>query len=168
MKPKTVGRVTDGLYRPDSAQNLCHGFPVGLPITTASGDRPVETLSNGDLIVTRNGGLTRLEDIQVVTHVARAIRFAAGSLGGSSPKEDLLLPADQPVMIRDRLALALFGQTQAVTVAGQLVDDEVITDLGPQRLVLFRLTFDRPRLIRAGGLELGASQDASLPRRAVA
>lgn len=168
MKPKTVGRVTGGQYRPENAQNLCHGFPVGLPIATADGERPVETLSDGDMIVTRNGGLTRVEAIHAITETTRAIRFSAGCLDPGAPIRDLVLPADQPVLVRDRRALALFGQVQAMTVAGQLVDGDLIADIGPRRLVLFRLTFDRPRVIRAGGLELGASHDANLPRRAVA
>ena len=168
MKPKTVGRVAGGQHRPENAQELCHGFPVGLPVMTADGERPVECLSAGDFIVTRNGGLTRLEAVQAVTRTTRVIRFAAGCLGKAGPSQDLILPADQPVLVRGREAQALFGQSQAMPIAGQLVDGGLIADLGPRRLVLFRLTFDRPRVILAGGLELGASQAASLPWRAVA
>ena len=168
MKPITVGRVTGGQYRPDHAQELCHGFPVGLPIMTVDGERPVECLSAGDMVVTRNGGLTRLEAIHASTHTTRAIRLSAWSFGFAGPTRDIVLPADQPVLVREGWALALFGQIQAMTIAAQLVDGDGIADIGPRRLVLFRLSFDRPRVIQAAGLELGASHAASLPRRAVA
>lgn len=168
MKPITVGRVVSGHDRSGHAQIPCHGIPVGLPVLTAEGERSVEHLSAGDYIDTRNGGLIRLDAIHVTTQTARAILFAAGCFGATSPIRDLILPADQPVLVRGRHAQGLFGQTQAMTAAAQLVDGEGVVDVGPRLLTLCRLTFDRPRVIRAGGLELGTSHAASLPLRAVA
>ncbi|THH38283.1 hypothetical protein E4Z66_01545 [Aliishimia ponticola] len=168
MKPKTVGRVTGGQNRPESAQNLCHGLPVGLQVTTADGILPAEFLTPGDRIVTRNGGMTRLDAIEAVTRATRAVKFSAGCFGAAGPSEDIVLPADQPVLVRDWRARALFHQSQAMTTAAQLVDGIEITDIGPRRMVLFRLTFDRPRVIYAGGLELGSAPEAVMPLRAVA
>jgi hypothetical protein len=135
---------------------------------TVDGEVPVEHLSPGQLIATRNGGMTRLEEIRATTQATRAIRFAAGCFGAAGPGVDIVLPAEQPVLIRDWRARALFGQSQAMTIAAHLLDGAAIADIGPRRLVLFRLIFDRPRVIRASGMELGASPEASLPRRAVA
>lgn len=168
MKPKTVGRVAGGQYVPENAQDLCHGFPVGLPIMTAEGEVPVEHLGPGSRIVTRNGGITTLEAINATTQATRAIRFAAGCFGAAGPQDDIVLPADQPVLIRGARAQALFGQGQAMAIAAQLTDGELIADIGPRRMVLFRLIFDRPRIIQAGGMELGAWPGANLPHRAVA
>ncbi len=168
MEPKTVGRVAGGQYRSENAHVLCHGFPVGLPVTTAEGEVPVEYLTPGQQILTRNGGTVELAEVIATTQTTRAIRISAGSFGTSQPAEDIVLPADQPVLVCDWRAMALFGQSQAVTSAGQLVDGDEIVDIGPRRLVLFRLVFDRPRIVHAGGLQLGASPGASLPHRAVA
>ncbi len=168
MKPKTVRRVTAGQTFPSHAQNLCHGFPVGTSILTADGDLPVEYLTAGDRIVTRNGGMTPLLSITASTHSTRAVKIAAGSFGAQGPEIDCVLPADQPVLVRDWRAQALFGQAQAMTTAAQLVDREFITDIGPRRLVLFKLEFDRPRVVYAGGLELGTEAQVSKPLSAVA
>ena len=58
------------------------------------------------------------------------------SLGVGKPADDVLVAADQPILIRDWRAKALFG--------------------------LFALHFDAPAVIFAGGLEL-ACQPALIP-----
>jgi len=144
------------------------GFPAGTPIETCDGDRPVESLTPGDKIVTRNGGSTPVLGIHAVTRVAPAVLFSKGALGPSGPSRDILLPADQPILVRDWRARALFGLSQGMATAGQLVDDAFVLAQGSQQLVLFRLHFDRPRVIYAQGLELGSSAEVMLPSRAVA
>ena len=72
------------------------------------------------------------------------------------------------MLVRDWRARALFGQSQAMTTAGQLIDEEFIHGIGPRRMTLIRLEFDRPRVIYAAGLELGTAAQASLPVRFVA
>lgn len=168
MKPKTVGRVNGDTDRHAYAQLACHGFPVGTQILTADGDLPVEYLSPGDGVVTRNGGMMRLEAVHATTVSTRAVLVTSGSLGVHRPGQDVILPADQPVLIRDWRARALYGASQALASAGQLVDGEFIKDIGPRKLVLFRLAFDRPRVIYVNGLELGTSGEVNKPQRAVA
>ncbi len=168
MKPKTVGRVSDEQVSSPNAQSLCCGLPVGTPILTSQGTMAVEFLSAGDNIITRNGGAQPLVDVHATTHATRGIKFTAGCFGESGPAEDVILPPDQPMLLRDWRARAFFGQSQAMIRAGQLVDDEFILDIGPRKLVLFRLAFDRPRIIYANGIELGTSDEAMTPHRAVA
>lgn len=168
MKPKTVGRVTDGHYSPLNAQELCHGFPVGTPILTATGELPVEFLSAGDRIVTRNGGMTELLAINATTHATQAVKVSAAALGADMPAQDVLLPADQPALVRDWRAKTIFGTTQAITPIGHVADGTMIKHVGVRRLVLFRLTFDRPRVIYAAGLELGTDPAVNKPLRTVA
>lgn len=167
MKPKTVGRVQSGHHSPVRAQHLCHGFPVATPIMTADGEMPVEYLSPGDRIVTRNGGMTKLISIQAVTRRTHTVRIAADYLGDLS-RRDLVLPADQPVLVRDWRAHTAFGLQQAMAAAGHLVDGLNIQDAGEQHLILFRLEFDKPRIVYASGLELGTDPSVNLPLRNVA
>lgn len=168
MKPKTVGRVFEESDDSQNAHQMCHGFPAGTKIMTADGILPVEYLSAGDRVVTRNGGLMPLLGIHSIPHATRGIKFTSQCFGKKGPDEDILLPADQPVLIRDWRARALFGQSQAMARAAMLVDDEFIIDIGPRRMLLFRLAFDRARVIYAAGLELGTSADVNMPHRAVA
>ena len=168
MKPKTVGRVFEGQQASQYAQHLCHGFPVGLPILTADGALPAEYLTPGDRIVTRNGGLVPVQEITAHTHVVRAIKFTAGCLGRQGPEADVVLPADQPVLVREWRARAMFGQSQAMATAVDMVDHEFITDIGPRRMVLFRLQFDQPRVVYSDGIELGTAPLISVRQAAVA
>lgn len=156
MKPKTVGRAGGPGPRP---------FPVALPaaeiglmagtiVLTSDGEMPVEYLSAGDRIITRDAGMIRLSAISRIRQDCRAILFHAGSLGHTRPGEDVILPAGQRVLIRDWRAKAMAGAAQALIRADALVDGEFICDLGPRLMLLHRLHFARPHVIYAGGLEM--------------
>lgn len=133
------------------------GFFAGTILYTREGEMPVEFLSPGDGIITRDAGIVRLESIRHRRTLGRAISFAAGSLGHTRPEQDLVLPAAQMVLIRDWRAQAMFGQDQALVRADALVDDEFIRDLGVQRMHLHQLQFARPHVVYAGGLELSCT-----------
>lgn len=122
---------------------------------------PVEFLSRGDSLITRDAGIVRLERIAHRRTLTRAICFAAGSLGHTRPDRDLVLPAAQLVLIRDWRAQAMFGTTQALVRADSLVDDEFIRDLGIQKMHLHQLQFAAPHVVYAGGLELSCMSDTS-------
>lgn len=168
MEPKTVRRAAFGHQDPQSAHDANHGFPVGTHILTDKGPMAVEALSPGDLVLTRNGGAQPILSVDAVTRRARAIKFTEGCFGRTGPICDMLLPEEQPVLIRDWRARALFGQSQAMVCAGQLVDDTFIHDIGPRRLTLFRLDLGRARVIQGFGVDLGTVSHASSPVRAVA
>ena len=167
MKPKTVGRVMTGQKRSEHAQDSCHGIAVGTPIMTADGTLPVEFLTAGDRIVTRNGGMVELESIDAVTRLTHAVRVSSDYLGDDA-EMDVMLPSDQPVLVRDWRATAAFGLQQTMACAGHLVDGVNFRDVGPRRMVLFRLSFDRPRIVYSHGLELGTEPGVNLPLRNVA
>lgn len=130
------------------------GFLACTILLTQDGEMPVEFLSPGDRIITRDCGFVPLRHVARARQSVRAIRFAAGSLGDTRPECDLVLPAGQPVLIRDWRAQALFGMPQAMVRADALVDGEFICDLGPCEMQLFQLHFDEPHVLYAGGLEV--------------
>jgi len=130
------------------------GFLAGTILLTQDGEMPVEFLSPGDRIITRDRGFVPLHHITRAPQSVRAIRIAAGSLGDTRPDCDLILPAGQPVLIRDWRAKALFGTAQAMVRADALVDGEFICDLGPREMQLFQLHFDSAHVLYDGGLEV--------------
>ena len=154
MKPKTVGRVTDG-QSPRTRTSICHiGLVAGTLVLTGDGEIPVEFLSPGDRIITRNAGMIPLVATETVRVNAAAVRVSAGALGQDKPPHHVMLPAAQTILVRDARAKALRGARQAVMPAGCLIDDDEITALGPRLMVLVRLGFDAPHVIYADGLEL--------------
>lgn len=168
MEPKMVRHAADGHKRPPSAQIASHGFPVGTLILTQHGPLPVDALQPGDMLETRNGGLQPLLQITTLSRTCRAIKFQAGCFGARGPAQDMLLPEAQPVLIRDWRARAMFGQSQAMVRAGQLVDDTFIEDIGPRRLTLYQLDLGRARIVQGFGIDLGTQSTASAPMRSVA
>lgn len=129
---------------------------------------PVEFLSPGDGIISRDGGIVTLNQISCARRIVRAVRFAAGSLGHTRPEQDLLLPENQMVLVRDWRAEPLFGTAQAVVRAGDLVDGEFICDLGLQPMMLHQLHFARPYVIYAGGLEVAGTSGIETELRSAA
>ena len=154
MKPKTVGRASGGIS-PQQRTCISHvGLVAGTIVLTSDGEIPVEFLSPGDRIITRNAGMVALNAIETEKVKVEAVRINAGALGHIKPPHTVMLPAAQTVLVRDWRAKALGGAAQAVMPAGCLVDDEHITSLGPRQMVLVKLGFDAPYVIYADGLEL--------------
>lgn len=158
MKPNTVGRAggQTPLPHPFSTPMENIGFLSGTILLTQDGEMPVEFISAGDKIITRDAGFVKVLDVTRMVQTVRAISFAAGSLGDTRPDQDLILPESQPVLIRDWRAEAMFGTRQALVRADALVDGEFIRDLGARKMELFQLQFDSSHILYAGGLELGA------------
>lgn len=154
MKPKTVGRTIGGLSSAARTEIAHVGLAAGSLILTADGELPVEYLTPGDRIVTRNAGMVPVHAIESVRVTTEAVRFEAGSLGDTRPSHPAMLPAAQMVLIRDWRARALSQANQAVLPAGCLIDDEFITSLGLRQMTLIRLGFAAPYVVYADGLEL--------------
>lgn len=154
MKPKTVGRTQSGQL-PQLRIEFTHvGLVAGTIILTSDGEIPVEYLSPGDRIVTRNAGLVSLHAVQSARITAEAVAISAGALGDARPAQNVMMPAAQMVLVRDWRAKALRGATQAVMPAGCLIDDQFITSLGPREMSLIQLGLDAPYVVYADGLEI--------------
>lgn len=154
MKPNTVGRELSGL-KPPLRTEICHvGLVSGTLLLTADGEIPVEYLSPGDRIITRNAGLVPLSAVESIRTREEAVKIAAGSLGDKKPTHHVMVPAAQLVLVRDWRAKAMRGASQAVMPAGCLVDGEFVTSLGERDMTLVRLGFHAPFVVYADGLEM--------------
>ena len=154
MKPKTVWRVKSEQDSQTRAYPLHAGIVAGSIIFTAEGEIPVEYLSPGDKVVTRDSGMVTLLDTFIHRISAQAVAIKAGSLGHTRPDHNVIVPAEQNILVRDWRAQSMFGKAQTIVQAGDLIDGEFITDLGARDLHLVHLTFDRQHVIYADGLEI--------------
>jgi len=128
----------------------------------------VQDIRSGDHVITRSAGLVRINAVSRHRVLQQAISIAAGSLGDTRPDSDVVLPADQHVLIRDWRAQALFGRDQALVPASALVDGEFICDLGMQVLDLYWLQLDHAHVIYAGGLEVAGATLPDMEQRSAA
>ena len=139
------------------------GLVAGTLVRTEQGDMPVEFLLGGDRIVTSSGEVVELRATSVLD--ARAIDivrfFRAGPEGTSA--DDLIVPADQPILVRDWRAMVVHGRESILTPAASLVDDVQIRRERVEQVRLFRLHFDRPQVIFANGVEVASVRRPSAP-----
>ncbi len=133
------------------------GLVAGTQVLSLAGTRPVEALRPGDRIVTRAGARTLRAVRAEAVPAARMIRIGDGALGVRRPDGAVLVMPEQSILVRDWRAMALRCRAQAMFPAERLVDGvhvrwESVTDL-----CRYRLEFDAPVVIYAGGLELGTT-----------
>lgn len=129
------------------------GIALGTPVLTLQGALPVEHLTPGDRIITRNGA-RRLVAITPLPP-AGVVRLSASTLGVEQPQEDIIVGADTPVKVTDWRARAFGGTDHAMVEARWLCDGEFIRREPAGAHRLFRLEFDQPEVIYAGGIEIG-------------
>ncbi len=133
------------------------GFAQGSEILTMSGIKSVEALAPGERIVTRGGARVLRSVSHRTVPDAALIRVAASALGHDRPEADMIVAADQPILLRDWRARALAGEDRALVAAGRLADGEYIRHEPRRDVELYTLHFDGPAVIYAQGLELACA-----------
>lgn len=152
MNPNTVGRedVLERLKR-DNART---GLATGSIVMTLEGEMPVEELAVGDRIITRDTGMATITAIRKKDMTCDMVAIMAGSLGHTRPDRDVMVPADQRILIRDWRAEALTGQKQALIPARALVDGEFVQLRQDMQVTAYEIELDRAQVIYADGLEV--------------
>ena len=125
------------------------GIARGTVILTMKGEVPVEALTAGDRVITRERGMAVIRGIEIVEGPACTIR--TDSLGLARPERDTTVAADQHVAVRDWRAEVLFDAGAALVPARRLCDGKQIAAFGEAEF--FRLRFDTPLTVYANGLE---------------
>ncbi len=135
------------------------GIAQGTMVLTLDGPLPVEMLAPGDRIVTR-AGAGRLTSIQVTQLAqARMVRIAPDVLGLGRPEGEVLVAADQPLLIRDWRAQVLYGAAQALVPAARLADGQYIRVEQMTDIRIFTLHLQGAAVIYVGGLELACEAE---------
>ena len=156
--------ITAGLLVDDMGQASPVAIAPGTTVLSLDGALPVEHLFVGDRLITRHGAraLTAIDKITLPLDTA-IVRVTQNALGGR-PDRDLWLPAAQRILIRDWRAQALYGQKQACVPAGQLADGEYIRlEVLREAVTGFALSFGRPEVFYADGLELASADKLHVP-----
>ncbi|NBD28528.1 MAG: hypothetical protein GVY31_00640 [Alphaproteobacteria bacterium] len=135
------------------------GLSAETTILTLDGELPVDQLTLGDKIITRDTGTAVLCDLRVRDVTVAAITIKAGSLGHTRPDKTMVLGPDTRVHIRDWRAKALFGTEVATVKARRLLDGEFVIEAKPRKTRMFELVFDTCHIVYADGLEVASASD---------
>jgi len=137
-----------------AAQTTESGLCAGTTIMTLDGEIPVEHLSVGDRVITRDSGMSVIKSISSRDVKMQPIRIKAGSLGHTRPDRDMIVAPGARIHIRDWRAEALFGAPTAAVEASRLVDGEFLARLPTRDVKVFDLVFDREHIVYADGVEV--------------
>ena len=128
-------------------------FVAGTLIQTVDGDKPVEQIKAGDLVITRDEGPRPVRWIGCREVMAEGdfapIRIRAGTFGTHG---DLLLSPQHRVLVCDSLAELLFGEGEVLIAAKDLLNDRSVTRQCGGAVTYVHLMFDRHQVIYSEGL----------------
>jgi hypothetical protein len=142
---------------PKAAKTIIQsGICAGTTIMTLDGEMPIEHLSVGDRVITRDSGMSAVKAIKTTTAQMQPIRIKAGSLGHTRPDRDMMVTARAKLHIRDWRAEALFGKASASVSAERLIDGEFLATAGVREMTVYHIEFDREHIIYADGIEMVA------------
>jgi len=138
-----VGPVTSGDY------TYC--FAAGTAIATPSGERPVETLTIGDPVLTEDGRSVPVKWLGrqslragIGATGAQMVRIRAGALGGGLPHSDLMVTGDHG-MILDGMVI-----NASALINGTTIDWVPLADL-PKRFTVYHVETEAHDAILANG-----------------
>ncbi len=144
----------------DLASPIC--FTAGCRIRTPDGDRLIEELSAGDLVLTRDHGPQPLRWIGRRRFPGRLlssdprftpVRIAPDALGSGQPARALCLSPQHRVLLRDWRAELLFGSQEVLVSVRHLIDDHAIAPVtDSDDVTYYHLLFDRHELVWADDL----------------
>ncbi len=127
-------------------------FVAGTLIATPDGERRVETLEPGDLVLTLDHGPQPLRWMggRTVSGMGdfAPIRFQRGALGN---RRALLVSPQHRMLVQSWKAELLFGEAEVLVAAKHLVNDHDVRPEPMPRVRYVHLLFDRHEVIRAEG-----------------
>lgn len=148
-------QISDGVNTDTGFVNVSQVpcFVAGTLITTKEGDVPVETLSPGDLVLTKDEGFQPLRWIGTRTVDADGslapIEIAADTFGKHGA---LKLSPLHRVLVKDAIAELLFAESEVLIAAKDLVNDTSVRRCLGQTVTYVHLLFDRHQVVYSEGL----------------
>lgn len=143
--------------------NIVPCFTAGTMIRTPDGQRPVEALSVGDLVWTRDHGPQPIRwrgarrlgaDALAANANLRPIRIRAGALGAGQPAQDLVVSPQHRILVRSAIAARMFGAREILVPAKQLLDIPGIEiDHEAVEVTYLHLMFDHHEVLMSNGAE---------------
>ena len=136
-------------------------FTRGTRIATPYGIVPIETLTPGDLVLTRDHGAQPLRWIGLaelpterlaMAPSLRPILIRAGAFGPDRPARDLLVSPQHRILVDGWRAELLFGEREVLVAAKHLIDDRNVVRGGVGPVCYVHLLFDQHEVILAEGL----------------
>ena len=165
----TVGAQHAEHSSPDAGGVIC--FTQGTSISTPQGGRPVEDLSVGDLVLTKDNGpqpilwvgCRHMTGARLVAMPRlRPVRIKAGAFGLERPEQEFLVSPEHRLLVSGRVAQDLFNTPEVLVAAKDLVDGRVImTDVHVRAVTYIHLLLPHHNILWANGVATESFHPAS-------
>lgn len=135
-------------------------FTPGTLIMTPKGQRPVQDLRPGDMVLTRDNGMceitwTGTRDLDSAALVARPdlrpVTIRAGSLGNGLPLADMAVSPNHRFLVCSDAAADLFGEREVLSSAKHLVDGDGIRRAATDPVTYVHFMFEQHEVVLADG-----------------
>lgn len=151
-------QVEDGAGNTDTAIVTIRTTPcfvAGTLIDTVNGRTPVEDLTPGDMVHTRDHGPQPLRWIGKTERLAKGndapILFARGALGDH---DAIAVSPNHRILLTTALSEMMFGTSEVLVQAKHLINDRSIRRCADGEPITYvHLLFDRHEVVRGNGLE---------------
>jgi hypothetical protein len=136
-------------------------FTPGTFIATPTGNRLIENLKIGDLIITKDNGLQAIRWIgkKEITGARlyacpqlRPVRIKKNTFGNQRPYRDLVVSPQHRIVINNDMANILFGSQQVLVPAKALVDEHKVDMSDVRETTYIHILFDHHEIIYANGV----------------
>ncbi len=150
------GNVFSGLTADRQTWNAVTCFARGTRILTAGGNRPVECLRAGDLVITRDNGAQPIRWIGssacLATGTLAPVRIVKEALGHGLPERDLYVSRQHRMLVQSKVAERMFGAREVLVPAIKLTSLTGIEKARhPGPITYFHLLLDQHEIIFAEG-----------------
>jgi len=141
-------------------ENVIPCFTPGSLIATPKGEVPVESLREGDKVITRDNGIQEIRWVGNRTlnrdELARApnlrpVLIKAGSLGHGLPERDMLVSPQHRVLIAGDRTQLFFDESEVLVAAKHLVNAGSIQTVDTLRTTYIHFMFDRHEVVLSDG-----------------
>ena len=154
---------------PGSGGVIC--FTPGTRIETPDGPRLIEDLREGDHVQTKDNGAEQIQWVGsrrmtgarlFAMPKLRPIRIRPGALGIDRPDEALLVSPEHRMLIKGRVAQALFNTPEVLVSAKDLINNSTISvDLTVREVTYIHLMLPSHQVLWANGVETESFHPAS-------
>ena len=138
-------------------------FTPGTLLATPNGPQPIQSLGQGDRVLTRDNGAQQVlwsghrrmtgARLHAMPHL-RPIRFRRDAMGLDRPDLDLLVSPQHRMLVKGAAAQALFNTPEVLVAAEDLVNDHSITvDHSMREVTYIHVLLGQHNVIWANGLE---------------
>ncbi|HHB80624.1 MAG TPA: Hint domain-containing protein, partial [Aliiroseovarius sp.] len=135
-------------------------FTPGTMIATPKGEVPVETLREGDKVVTRDNGIQEIRwagqklvrGIDLATNPRlRPVLIKAGALGKGLPERDMLVSPNHRMLLMGERPSLYFDEHEVFAAAKHLLDGESIMRVDASSVAYIHFMFDHHEVVLSDG-----------------